>query len=170
MGQVRSIMEVQVPESIRRHADYVMRMLEQPAIVEQITQHRDWLVAFKKTWQLSSLPTLTWAVIACWGQPLRRLLWEDLSRLTEAMKQPGFRHSRRLFGSVSLSERVAAVLVDRSPRRSLFVQSPSGWSMPLPPLSKGPRVAVSRGILLMHRWNGASAASRGKRAGRTSRC
>ena len=158
-------MEVQVPESIRRHADYVMRMLEQPVIVEQITQHPRLVGRFQEdVVQLSSLPTLTRAVIARWGQPLRRLLWEDLSRLTEAMKQPGF-HGTLAAYSAPYHYLWNALLpywwIDLHGALCLFVQSPSGWFMPLPPLAKGALERPFReAFSLMHRWNGASAVSR----------
>jgi hypothetical protein len=158
-------MEVQVPDAIRRHADHVMRMLEQPAIMEQITQHPRLIGRFQEdVVQLSSLPALTGAVIARWEQPLRRLLWEDLSRLTDAMEQSGFHGSLAAY-SAPYHYLWNALLpywwIDLCGALCLFVQSPSGWFMPLPPLAKGSLERPFReAFSLMHRWNGSSAVSR----------
>ena len=164
-------MEVQVPESIRRHADHVMTMLEQPAIAG--TDHPTSETGRSLSRRCSAVilapgadpgdhrPLGTTASPA----PLGGSVTPDGGH--EATRFP--RHSRRLFGSVSLSvERVAAVLVDRSPRRSLSVRSIAERVVhAVTAACQGVRrAAVSRGILPHAPLErGQRSQPRGKRAG-----
>ena len=158
-------MEAQVPESIRRHADQVMTILEQPATMERIARHPRLVGRFQDdVVVLAPLSALTRTIVARWGQPLHRLLWEDLPRLSKALEQSGFGGSLAAF-SPPYHYLWNALLpywwIELHGALCLFVQSSSGWFMPLPPLgSTSLERPFREAFSLMHRWNGGSAVSR----------
>jgi uncharacterized protein len=158
-------MDTQVPESICRHADQVMTMLHQPATLEEIAQHPRLIGRFQEdVVVLAPLEALTRTIIARWGHPLRRLVLEDLPRLTDAIGRSGLRATLAAY-SASYHYLWNALLpywwIDLHDALCLFVHSPSGWFMPLPPLAKGSLERPLReAFKLMARWNGPSAVSR----------
>ena len=82
----------EVPESIRRHADRILTMLEQPGTAEQIARHPRLVGRFQEdVTVMAALPAVTDRIHAHWGQPMRRLLWDDLPRLEEALERTGLR-------------------------------------------------------------------------------
>ena len=158
-------LEAEVPEFIRRCAEQVMTKLEQPTLVEHIARHPRLIGRFQEDVViLEPLQALTRSIVGRWGQPVRRLILEDLPRLAEAIEQSGFQGILAAY-SVPYHYLWNALLpywwIDLHGALCLFVQSPSGWFMPLPPLGKG---AIERSFrdafALMHRWNGRSEVSR----------
>ncbi|HEX6531405.1 MAG TPA: phosphatidylglycerol lysyltransferase domain-containing protein [Nitrospira sp.] len=158
-------MGAQVPDTIKRHADDVMTMLNRPAMIERIVRHprlvgrcqADVLV-------LAPLKALTSSMFAEWGQPASRLVWDDLSRLTDALTESGL-HGTLAAYSAPYHYLWNALLpywwTDLHGALCVFVQSPSGWFMPLPPLCKGPiEQPLREAFSLMRRWNRGSAVSR----------
>jgi len=153
------------PESIRRHADRVMNLLAEPGAVEQLARHPRLVGRFQEdVVVLAPLAALTERIHARWARPLRRLVWDDLPRLTEA-----FEHSR-LGGTAAAYSAPYHYLwnallpywwTELHGVFCLFAQSPSGWFMPLPPLADGlPERPLAEAFSLMRRWNGASPVSR----------
>jgi Fe-S-cluster containining protein len=158
-------METQMPDAIRRYADQVLIRLEQSAMLEQIACHPRLVGAFQEdVVVLAPLEALTRAIVTRWGQPLRRLLWEDLPHVTKAVEQSDFRGALAAY-SAPYHYLWNALLpywwIDLQGALCLFVQSPGGWFMPLPPLAEGSLERPLReAFSLMHRWNGSSAVSR----------
>jgi hypothetical protein len=157
--------EAEVPESIRRHADDVMTMLKQPETIEQIVRHPQLIGRYQAdVVVLEPLRALSSSILARWERPVARLLWDDLPRLTEALAESGF-HGALAAYSAPYHYLWNALLpygwIDLHGAFCLFVQSPSGWFMPLPPLGKRPIEQPLRAAFsLMRRWNGGSAVSR----------
>ena len=154
-----------VPESIRRHADRILTMLEQPGTAQQIARHPRLVGRFQEdVTVMAALPAVTDRIHAHWGQPMRRLLWDDLPRLEKALDRTG------LCGTVAAYSAPYHYLwnallpywwIDLEGAFCLFVQSPAGWFMPLPPLGDGPiERPLAEAFSLMRRWNGHSAVSR----------
>ena len=158
-------MEAQVPEAIRCHADRVMTMLEEPATVEHLARHPRLVGRFQEdVVVLAPLRTLTVEIVSYWGRPLRRLLWEDLPRLRDALERSGLGGTLAAY-SAPYHYVWNALLpywwIDLHGALCLFVQSPGGWFMPLPPLAAGSlERPLHEAFLLMRKWNGASAVSR----------
>ena len=158
-------MDAQVPESIRRYADDVMTMLTQPAMTDHLARHPRLVGRYQAdVVVLAPLKALTSSIVARWGQPVCRLLWDDLPRLTDALAESGF-HGALAAYTAPYHYVWNALLpygwIDLHGAFCLFVQSPSGWFMPLPPLGKGPvEEPLREAFSLMHRWNGPSAVSR----------
>jgi Fe-S-cluster containining protein len=157
--------DTQVPESIRRYGDQMKQMLDQPAMLEQLARHPRLVGRFQsEVVVLEPLPLLTQSLIARWGQPLRRLAWEDLPRVTDAVDRSGLRATLAAY-SAPYHYLWNALLpywwIELQGAFCLFVQSPSGWFMPLPPLAEGSLEQPFReAFSLMRRWNGPSAVSR----------
>ena len=160
-------LETQVPDAIRRYADQVLSRLEQSAILEQIARHPRLVGSFQEdVVVLAPLEALTRLIVTRWGQPLHRLRLEDLSHLTKAMEQSGFRGALAAYSSpyhYLWNALLPYWWVELHGALCLFVQSPGGWFMPLPPLTltEGSLERPLReAFSLMHRWNGSSAVSR----------
>ena len=158
-------METQVPESIRRHADDVMTMLEQPAMVEHIARHPRLIGRFQDDMiVLAPLPLLTKTMADRWTRPLRWLLWSDLPMLKDALDASGL-HGRLAAYSAPYHYLWNALLpywwINIDGAVCLFVQSAGGWFMPLPPLGQGSLEGpLHEAFALMRRWNGPSTVSR----------
>jgi Fe-S-cluster containining protein len=155
----------EVPEFIRGHAEQVLTMLTEPAILAQIARHPRLIGRFQDdVVVLADLPTLTQAIMTRWGPPLRRLLWEDLPGVISALDRSGQMKTLAAY-SAPYHYLWNALLpywwTDLEGARCLFVQSPGGWFMPLPPLAEGSLERPLReAFSLMRRWNGSSAVSR----------
>ena len=155
----------ELPESIRRHADHILTMLQAPGTVEQIARHPRLVGRFQEDVAiLASLPALTERIHAHWGQPLKRLLWDDLPRLEEALERSGLRGTVAAY-SAPYHYLWNALLpywwIELDGAFCLFIQSPAGWFMPLLPLGNGSLERPLReAFSLMRRWNGRSAVSR----------
>ena len=153
------------PQSIRHHADRVMMLLEQPATVEQIVRHPRLVGrAQEDVAVLTPLRALTEKIHARWGQPPRRLLWEDLPRLADALNRSGLRGTLAAY-SAPYHFLWNALLpywwLDLHGALCLFVQSSGGWFMPLPPLTDASlERPLGEAFSLMRRWNGPGAVTR----------
>jgi hypothetical protein len=158
-------MDTQTPESIRHHAEQVMTMLHQPATLEEISRHPRLIGRFQEdVVVLAPLEALTKMIIDRWGHALHRLLWEDLPHLKKAIDTSGIRSSLAAY-SAPYHYLWNALLpywwIELHGALCLFVQSPSGWFMPLPPLIEGSlEQPLREAFSLMRRWNGLSAVSR----------
>jgi hypothetical protein len=154
-----------LPASIRRHADRVLAMLEQPHTVQKIARHPRLVGRFQEDVAvLASLPRVTERIHAQWRQPLKRLLWDDLPRLQQALERSGLRGTVAAY-SAPYHYLWNALLpywwIELEGAFCLFVQSQAGWFMPLPPLGDGPiERPLAEAFSLLRRWNGHSAVSR----------
>lgn len=161
-------MQEQLPESIRLHAERIMKILQQRTVVQQIADHPRLIGRFQEdVVRLTPLPEITQALYERWGaQPLRRLILEDLQRLTTALNRSGFCEAQSLAAySVPYHYIWNGLLCywwsEIEGALCLFAQSPDGWFMPLPPLTAGTmEEPFTEAFRLMRRWNGASAVSR----------
>ena len=155
----------ELPESIRRHADRSLAILEHPATVEEIARHPRLVGRFQEdVVVLAPLATLTARIHARWGEPPKRILWEDLPRLEKALDRSGLRGTIAAY-SAPYHYLWNALLpywwIELSGAFCLFVQSPDGWFMPLPPLREGSvEQPLHDAFSLLRRWNGPSAVSR----------
>jgi Fe-S-cluster containining protein len=155
-----------VPASIRRHADQVMSILEEPRTVERIANHPRLVGRFQvEAMVLAPLPGLTQALSVRWGQePCRRLVLEDLSRLRTAVdrsKMCGFLAAYSAPYHYMWNALLPYWWIDLHGAMCLFIQSPDGWFMPLPPLTEGSlERPLNEAFRLMRQWNGESAVTR----------
>jgi uncharacterized protein len=158
-------LEAEPPEPIRRHADRVMGILGDDGTLEQIARHPRLIGRFQEdVVVLAPLPTLTERMFARWGRPMRRLVWEDFPQLSGAVEQSGFRGSIAAY-SAAYHYLWNALLpywwMELHGAFCLFIQSASGWFMPLPPLGHGSlERPLAEAFALMRRWNGHSPVSR----------
>ena len=161
-------MREQLPESVRLHAERVMEILQRPAVVRMIAEHPRLIGRFQEdVVRLTSLPEITQALSDRWGpQPLSRLSLEDLPRVTTALNRSGLRGPQSLAAYSTPYHYIWNALLsywwtEIQGALCLFVQSPDGWFMPLPPLTPGPiEGPLAEAFRLMRRWNGPSAVSR----------
>jgi uncharacterized protein len=158
----------QMPESIRTHADRVREILRQPDTLTTVADHPRLVGRFQEdVVVLAPLTEVTRALTARWGgQPMRRLMLEDVPRLTTALARSG------LCGAQSLAAYSAAYhyiwngllaywWTEFRGAFCLFIQSPDGWFMPLPPLTDGPiEGPLSEAVQAMRRWNREASVSR----------
>ena len=158
----------QLPEPIRLHAERVLKILRQRPVMEQIGSNPRLIGRFQEDVViLHSLPDITQALSNRWGaQPLRRLMLEDLQRLATALKRSGLCNPPSLAAYSTPYHYVWNGLLsywwsEIQGAFCLFVQSPAGWFMPLPPLTSS-RIeeSVAEAFRLMRRWNGPGAVSR----------
>ena len=161
-------MREELPDSIRNHGDAVKAMLRQPEVARLISSHPRLIGSHQKdVVQLEPLPELTTAFVDRWGKPiLRRLQWEDLPAFRAALDRSGLRRPQTLAAISTASHMVWNGLLpywwaETAGAFCLFIQSPDGWFMPLPPLSgENFEQSVSEAFKSMRRWNGKSAATR----------
>lgn len=161
-------MQEQLPESIRAHMERVMKILQQRTVVQQIADHPRLIGRFQEdVVRLTPLREITQALSERWGaQPLRRLLLEDLPQLTTALNRSGLCGAHSLAACSAPYHYIWNGLLsywwtDIQGALCLFVQSPDGWFMPLPPLTAGAiEGPLAEAFRLMRRWNGPSAVSR----------
>jgi uncharacterized protein len=161
-------MSEQLPDSIRNHAERILNILQQRPVLRQISDHPRLVGRYQEDVViLASLPELTQALYDRWGaQPLRRLISEDLERLVIALKRSGLAAASRLAAFSAPYHYIWNGLLpygwsEIQGAFCLFVQSPGGWFMPLPPLTAGSMEGpLAEAFRLMRRWNGPSAVSR----------
>jgi uncharacterized protein len=161
-------MQEQLPESIRRHTDRVMEILQHRAVVQQIADHPRLIGRFQQdVVVLAPLQEITQALTERWGaHPLYRLMLEDLPRLKTALEQSGRCGPSMLAAYAAPYHYIWNGLLpywwtDLQGALCLFIQSPDGWFMPLPPLTNGAiEEPLAEAFQLMRRWNGPSAVSR----------
>lgn len=160
----------QVPADIHRHAVQVMELVNQPNVVKMLGAHPRLVGRFQEdVVVLASLPHVTAAVSSRWvGARLYQLTVGDIPRLTSALEQS--------LTMESVAPSLAAYSVpyhymwngllaywwaELHGALCLFIQSPDGWFMPLPPLGTSSiEQPLDEAFALMRRWNGASPVSR----------
>jgi uncharacterized protein len=158
----------QLPESIRLHAERVMELLRQPEILGKIVNHPRLVGRFQEdVVVLAPLTHLTQALTERWGpHSVHRLLLDDLPRLTKALDRSGLARARPLAAYSAAYHYVWNGLLAYWWTKlhgafCLFIQSPDGWFMPLPPLKEGSILKpIEEAFQLMQRWNGMTAVSR----------
>ncbi len=161
-------MQEQVPESIRLHADRIMELLRQPEVLHKIAHHPRLVGRFQEdVVVLASLTAVTQALIERWGpHPVNKFMVEDLPRLASALDRSGLAKDRPLAAYSAAyhyiwNGRLAYWWAELEGAFCLFIQSPDGWFMPLPPLTEGSiRKPLAEAFRLMRRWNGESPVSR----------
>jgi uncharacterized protein len=158
----------EIPEEIRRHADRVMALLGQPGIHDQAVAHPRLIGRFQEdVVVLACLPRLTEALTDHWGSvPLHRLALDDIPRMTTALDRSEWCHVQSLAAYAPAyhymwSGLLAYWWMELQGALCLFVQSPDGWFMPLPPIGAVSIDApLSDAMGLLRRWNGGSPVSR----------
>jgi Fe-S-cluster containining protein len=155
-------MQDRLPESIRIHADRVLEILQRPDVIRTVANHPRLIGRFQEdVVVLAPLTDITRALSERWGlQPVRRLMLEDLSRLATALERSGLCGVRSLAAySVPYhyiwNGLLAYWWTEIQEAFCLFIQSPDGWFMPLPPLTAGAiEGPVAGAFQVMRRWNG----------------
>lgn len=161
-------MRTEVPGEIHLHADRVMALLDQPNIRDQIVAHPSLIGRFQEdVVVLAILPCLTEAVVGQWGPaPLHRFTVDDLPRMMAALDRSELCRSQSLAAYSPAYHYMWNGLLsywwmELQGAFCLFVQSPDGWFMPMPPIGAGPIDApLFEAIGLLRRWNGDSSVSR----------
>ena len=161
-------MREQIPEEIRRHADRVMVLLDQPDIRDHVVSHPRLIGRFQEdVVVLALLPRLTEAVASQWGSaPLHRLTLDDIPYMRTALDRSGWRNDESLAAysptyHYMWNGLLAYWWMEFQGAFCLFAQSPDGWFMPLPPIIAGSIDApLSVAMGLLRRWNGDSPVSR----------
>lgn len=161
-------MREEVPEEIRRHADRVMALIDQPGIRDHIVAHPRLIGRFQEdVVVLDRLPRLTEALAGQWGpDPLHRFMLEDIPRMATALERSGWNLDQSLSAYSPVYHYIwngllACGWMEIEGAFCLFAQSPDGWFMPLPPVGAGPIDApLSVAMELLRRWNGDSPVSR----------
>jgi hypothetical protein len=91
-------------------------------------------------------------------------VWEDLPRLADAVEQSGLRGNVAAYSAPHhylWNALLPYWWMELHGAFCLFVQSPSGWFMPLPPIAQGSlERPLAEAFSLMRRWNGDSPVSR----------
>lgn len=161
-------LQEQVPESIRHHAERVLKILDRRETIQQIAEHPRLVGRFQEdVVQLRSLQEITQALWARWGpQPLRRLMVDDLQALSSALDRSELRESCPLAAySIAYHYIWNGLLpywwTELRGALCLFIESPDGWFMPLPPLTyEAIEEPLIDAFQLMRRWNGPTRVSR----------
>ena len=160
----------QVPADIHRHAVQVMGYVNQPETVKMLGAHPRLIGRYQEdVVVLAALPHVTAAMSSQWGDArLHQLTIEDIPRLSSAIDESLAEKS----GVPSLAAYavpyhymwnglLAYWWTELHGTLCLFIQSPDGWFMPLPPLgSRSIEQPQTEAFALMQRWNGASPVSR----------
>ncbi len=161
-------MREEVPEEIRRHADRVMALIDQPSIRDHIVAHPRLIGRFQEdVVVLDHLPRLTEALAGQWGpDPLHRLMLEDIPHMMTALGQSGWSFDQSLSAYSPAYHYIWSGLLaywwmEIEGAFCLFAQSPDGWFMPLPPVGAGPiDTPLSVAMEFLLRWNANSPVSR----------
>ncbi len=158
----------QVPETIRRHADYVVGLLTTDSVIERVAAHPRLIGRFQDdVVVLRALPLLTGRLRPSPVDPrLRPLTLSDARRFTEALAQSHVLAADTLAAFAFPYHYMCTSLLpywwlELGGTLFLFAQSADGWFMPLPPL--GPRPldqTLGEAFALMRQWNGSSPVSR----------
>ncbi|MBA5866380.1 MAG: DUF2156 domain-containing protein [Nitrospira sp. CR1.3] len=161
-------MRDQVPDAIRQHADRAIEWLNSREVLAAVSNHLRLIGRFQAdVAELSPLPAVTLALSRRWGKvPIHRLTLDDVSRLTAALHRSGLPEARSLAAYSAPYHYLCGTLLsywwaELDGAFCLFVESPDGWFMPLPPLTKGPiEKPIAASFEFMRRRNGDSAVSR----------
>ncbi|HEY7532977.1 MAG TPA: phosphatidylglycerol lysyltransferase domain-containing protein, partial [Nitrospiraceae bacterium] len=160
----------QIPADIRRHAVQVMALLDQPDVLKTLRAHPRLIGRFQEdVIVLASLQHVTDAISSLWGGVrLHQLTAHDIPRLASALEQSAETEGvARSLAAYSVPYHymwnglLAYWWTELHGALCLFIQSPDGWFMPLPPLGTGSiEQPLAEAFALMQRWNGASPVSR----------
>ncbi len=161
-------MRGQIPADIHRHAIQVMALLNQPGVVTMLSTHPRLIGRFQgDVIVLASLPHVAAAVSTRWGwAALHQLTVDDLPRMASALARSATGGLPSLAAhSVAYHYMWNGLLaywwVELREALCLFIQTPDGWFMPLPPLGAGSiEQSLAEAFALMQRWNGGSPVSR----------
>jgi uncharacterized protein len=161
-------MREEIPAEIKRHADRVMALLDQPGIRDQVVAHPSLIGRFQAdVVMLARLPRLTRAVAGQWGPvPLHRFTLDDIPHMKTALDQSGWCRDQSLAAYSPVyhymwNGLLAYWWMELQGFFYLFAQSPDGWFMPLPPIGAGSIDApLSDAMGLLRRCNGDSPVSR----------
>src|SRR5574341_663582 len=158
----------QVPPDIHRHAVQVMAVLDQPGIVTMVGAHPRLIGRFQEdVIVLAPLPHITAELSTRWGGvALHQLTVDDIPHLASALDKstadgPASLAAYSVPYHYMWNGLLAYWWVELHGALCLFIQSPDGWFMPLPPLGAGSlEQPLAEAFALMHRWNGDSPVSR----------
>lgn len=158
----------QIPADIHRHAIQVMALLDQPGVVTTVGAHPRLIGRFQEeVIVLTSLPHVTAAVSTRWGgAALHQLTVDDLPRLASALDKstvagPALLAACSVPYHYMWNGLLAYWWIELREALCLFIQSPDGWFMPLPPIGTGfIEQPLAQAFALMRRWNGDSPVSR----------
>lgn len=161
-------MREQIPGSIQEHAGRVAELLKRPDIVGTICSSPRLIGRFQEdVVQLSSIPQITLALSERWGDvTMHRFTLEDLPRMRAALDRSGLPAPQSLAAYHAAYHYMCnAVLpywwTELQGAFCLFIESPDGWFMPLPPLTDGPiEEPLAAAFAVMRRRNGYSPVSR----------
>ncbi|MCP9464183.1 MAG: phosphatidylglycerol lysyltransferase domain-containing protein [Nitrospira sp.] len=158
-----------VPAAIAAYAEQVAGWLEEQSQIEVIAAHPRLIGPFQEdVVVVRSLPHLTAHLRGEQAAPpgARSLVAADRHRFVQALELSNLLRADALAAYSFPYHYVWTALLPYRWMESdgtffLFVQSPDGWFMPLPPLGPKPLAAtVGEAFALMRQWNGSSAASR----------
>ncbi len=161
-------MREELPAAIRSHAEQVMERLAQPDLLRSISEHPRLIGAFQADVVIvAPLPDLTLALSHRWGaRAIHRLTLDDVPRLQRALKPFVADGTRTLAAYSTPYHYMGNALMtfwwmQLEGALCLFIQSPDGWFMPLPPMSDGsPAAPVAAAFDFMRSRNGRSTVSR----------
>jgi Fe-S-cluster containining protein len=157
-----------VPREIERHAAEVKALLDHPEAIQRLGAHPRLIGRYQEdVIVLASLPRITAEIESRWGTiGLHQFTVNDLQRLELALTRSlENRPSRLAAHSVAYHYMWNSLLaywwVQLHGAFCLFVQSPDGWFMPLPPLeTDSVEQPLAEAFEWMQRWNGDSPVSR----------
>ena len=160
----------QVPADIHRHAAQVMTLLDQASIVKMLGAQPRLIGRFQEdVVVLAALPHVTATVINRWGGAgLHPLTLDDIPRMAAALELSAVvGKDASLLASYAVpfhymwNGLLAYWWAELHGALCLFIQSPDGWFMPIPPLGVASiEQPLAESFALMQRWNGASPVSR----------
>jgi hypothetical protein len=161
-------MPEQLPSVICEHADRVIGQVSRPELVDRISRHPRLIGEFQDdVVTLAPLPQLTLALRARWGDvPVHRLTIEDVPRLQAGLDRAGLCEPRSPAAYAPAYHYMGNVLMTYwwavlEEALCLFIESPDGWFMPLPPLTNGSLAApLAAAFRFMRQRNGDSPVSR----------
>lgn len=161
-------MQEQGADIIRIHSDRVAGLLRQPEVLKKIANHPRLVGSFQEdVIVLAALPELKQALLEQWGpQPMHRLEFKDAPRFASALERSSCSGAQSLAACSPAYHYIWNALLaywwtEIQGAFCLFIQSPDGWFMPLPPLADGPIAGVvEEAFQLMNRWNGDKEVSR----------
>ncbi len=158
----------QAPQTIRTFADMMLAKLKDPDLQRSICEHPRLIGRFQPDVKaLNTLPELADALRAKWGAvPVHRLVLDDLPRLQAALIRAGLQESRPLAAYSAAYHYMGNAFMtywwaEIQGAFCLFIESPDGWFMPLPPLTDGSIDGpLAEAFRLMRSWNGTSPVTR----------
>ncbi len=157
-----------VPAHIEEHSAQVLAELAAPELQAMIGRHPRLVGEFQDdVIELAPVPPLTTTLARRWGTGgLRRFRLEDRPKMMEALERSHALEDQSLAAYSFVYHFMSHSLLsywwkELAGAFCLFVESPDGWFMPLPPLTDGALEApLAEAFGWMRRWNGDSPVSR----------